>query len=397
MSSKQFNIILALGLNSSYDHKAALGAIKFARNRRDWRLFGDDWLFHAAPGRDSRQIDGIIARITSRADLERLQAYSAPVVDIAGTLTDDAVSSAVNDDRLTGYMAGRHLLSRGYRNLVFLGFENCAWSENRLEGIRDAQLESGDCTVAVTCLEQIDAKRETGLGALAGWLAGLPFPCGLFAANDALGYKVILAAAVAGIAIPEQLAVIGVDNEEVYCELAQPSLTSIPCDCEKIGGEAAALLARILDGETAPPAVAVTPWPIVRRESTNLMVGDDQLIREVKKFIRANIGKGINVSDIVAAFPLSRRALEMRFSRSGERTIHDEILAVRLEKACRLLEEGKNATEAAFGSGFATNQHFHHVFKKHLRMTPTAYTDRLRKRKVKIKHGDSTFLPIAPV
>ncbi len=397
MSSKKLNITLALGLNENYEHKAALGAIKFARTREDWRIYGDDWLFDITPGSDKHKIDGIIARITDETDLERLKSYKVPVIDIAGSFDDREIYSVLNDDRLTGFMAGRHLLSRGLKNLIFLGVKDRAWSENRLDGIRDSQLESDDCTLRIQHVDPSWAGRETNLSALVKWLKTLDFPCGLFAANDNLGYKVILAAALAGITMPDQLSVIGVDNEEVFCELAQPSMTSIPCDCEKIGSEAAAILARILDGETVQRSTMITPWPIVKRDSTNIMIGDDQLIRDVKKFIRANIGKGINVADVVAAFPLSRRALEMRFNRSGDRTMHDEILSVRLEMACRLLEEGKNATEAALGSGFATNQHFHHVFKKYLRMTPSAYCDRLHKRETKIKQGDAKFLPIAPV
>lgn len=397
MSGKAYNITLALGLDKSYEHKAALGIIKFAATRGDWRLFGDDWLFHLAHRYDDCRVDGIIARITQPADMERIKAYNVPVVDIAGAFEDSRIYSALNDDRLTGYMAGRHLFSRGLKNLAYLGAKESAWSDNRLKGIRDALRENNGGSLVVMDMDFAWMERAIDLAALIDWLRGLSFPCGVFAANDVIGYKVILAASLAGIAMPEQLAVIGVDNEEVLCEMARPSMTSIPCDCEKIGSEAAALLAGILDGRQVPRSTIVSPSPVVMRDSTNIVIGDDELIRDVKKFIRLNVEKGINVADVVAAFPLSRRTLEMRFNQSNGQTIHDEIRLVRLEKACRLLKEGKNATEAAFGSGFTTNQHFHHVFKKYMRMTPTAYCDRLCKRKPRIKNSGSTFLPIAPV
>lgn len=392
------NVTLALGLEDSYEQKAALGVIKFARSREDWRLFAGDWLTPAAPGRPARRTDGIIARITHPSQLERLKAFRVPVVDIAGAFDDPAIMTVHNDDRLTGFMAGRHLLSRGLRNFAFVGICGGAWSDERLAGMTDALAESGEGTLGVKKLEPSWSEKGTYLTRLAKWLRELPAPCGVLAANDMLGYKVVLAAAASDIAIPEQLAVIGVDNAEVFCELARPSLTSIPCDCEKIGAEAAGLLARTLAGEPAQRHSVVSPWPVVTRDSTDVMIGDDRLLREVKKYIRANIDRGINVADVVAAFPLSRRTLEMRFNRSGDRTLHDEILSARLEKACRLLEEGKNATEAGLGSGFASNQHFHHVFKKFMRMTPTAYSNRFRKRDAgKSKRGDASFLPIAPV
>lgn len=398
MAKTHYNITIALSLKGGYEHKAALGAIRYARTREDWRLFGSDWLLDTMPRHARYKPDGIIARITRPEDLERLKSYRVPVVDIAGAFDDPAVVTVHNDDRLTGYMAGRHLLSRGLKNFLFVGIAGHAWSEKRLEGMRDALAESGEAALTVKALKPTWAEGETKIAPLAREFRQLALPCGVFAANDLLGYKVTMAAATAGLAIPEQLAVIGVDNEEVYCELAQPAMTSIPCDCETIGGEAAAALDRILSGETPHQRTAISPWPVVARSSTNIMVGDDSLIREVKKYIRQNIAKGINVADVVKAFPLSRRALEMRFNRSGDRTLHGEILAVRLEKACRLLEEGRNATEAALGSGFVTNQHFHHVFKRYMRMTPTAYSDRLRKRDaVHSKRNEATFIPFAPV
>lgn len=397
VTEERHTIVIALGLDDMYEHKAALGAIRFAKTREDWQLSGAEWLSRRR--RDRRRVDGIIARITSSKELERLKSHQVPVVDIAGSIDDPDVITVLNDDRLTGYMAGRHLLARGLEAFFFLGVEGETWSDKRLDGLRDALSEAaGEVRLIERRVDRSWLERGGNLAELAEWAGKLPRPCGVFAANDNLGYKAIAAAALAGLSVPDDLAVIGVDNDEAFCELALPPMTSIPCDCEKIGAEAAGALCAALRGERSAGRTVIAPWPVVTRSSTDIRIGDDQLIRDVKNFIRQNVGKGINVADVVAAFPLSRRALEMRFNRPGGRTLHDEIRAVRLEKACRLLEEGRNATEAAIGSGFATNQHFHHVFKKYMRMTPTAYSNRVGKREAsKARRSEAAFLPIAPV
>lgn len=376
MTKKQCNIGLALGLNERYDHRVAIGVIKFSRSRPDWRLFGNDWLFHSGllQKRELRP-DGVIARIADRGALHRLKEYGIPVVDIAGSYDDAELPQVVNDDFLTGHMAGTHLLSLGFQNFAYVGVDEAAWSHRRADGMRQAIRETlGGAELATYSVGISWLRRDRSLGGLTKWLRRLPLPCAVLAVNDLIGYRVALAAAMAGLAIPGRIALMGIDNEEVYCELSQPPLTSITCDCERIGWEAATLLARMLDGEDAALRRSVVPpLRVEPRASTDIVLGEDSLVRNIRNFIRANAKKGINVADVAAAFPLSRRALEKRFKNAENRTIHEEILARRLECALRLLEAGESATAAAYGSGFATVQHFYHAFGKAYRMTPMAY------------------------
>lgn len=374
MSKKQWNIGLALGLNERYDHRVAIGVIKFSRSRPNWRLFGNDWLFHSGLLRKrGLRPDGIIARIADRGAQNRLKEHGIPVVDIAGSYDEAELPQAVNDDFLTGHMAGKHLLSLGFQNFAYVGIDEALWSRQRGEGIRQAVWEALGVEPAAFSVGISWLRRDYSLVGLTKWLQRLPLPCAVLAVNDLIGYRVSMAAAVAGLAIPRQIALMGIDNEEVYCELSQPPLSSIACDCERIGWEAAALLARMLDGEEAARQVVVPPLRIEPRESTNIVLGEDSLVRDIKNFIRANARKGINVADVAAAFPLSRRALEKRFKNAESRTIHEEILTQRLECALRFLAAGESATAAAYGSGFATVQHFYHAFGKAYRMTPMEY------------------------
>lgn len=372
MAGKMFNISLALGWNERYDHKIAVGIIKYSRGRDDMRLYGNDWLFQNARD-DTAKPDGIIARITSREDFTRLQAFQAPIVDIANAY-DIELPQAINDDHLTGRMGALHLLEKGYPHLAYVDLDDQNWSAKRLQGLREVLRERDlpDNPPVFKAGAQW-SKRPHNLSNLIKWLQRLPLPCGIMAANDLLGYRVTLAADMAGIRIPDNLGVVGVDNEDVYCELSQPALTSISCDCERIGMEAAGLLWQILAGEDPLRRVVFPPLGINVRESTNIMVGEDKLVRDIKTFIRANIGRGINVADVAAAFPLSRRALEKRFKTGSDVTLHEEIMEVRLQKARDLLASGASVAEASYESGFRTIPHFYHAFKAKHKMTPLEF------------------------
>lgn len=372
MARKIANISLVLGWNERYDHKIAVGIIKFSHQRKDWRLSGNEWLFrHKGPL--GQKADGIIARITNREEHERLLSLGMPVVDIANAYADSDLPRALNDDVMTGSLAAGHFLDKGYPHLGYVGINETSWSNMRMAGMRAAIAGHSDPELYCYNVGLSWLKREPSLAGLAGWLGRIPRPCGILAANDILGYRVTIAAAMAGIRIPDQVGVVGVDNEDVFCELSNPTLTSISCDCETIGLEAASLLARILSGDRSNLHVVVPPLGIAERESTDLRFGRDPVVIAAKKFIYANAAKGINVNDVVAACSLSRRALERRFVKTEGRSLHDAILDVRLENARSLLASGKSASEAGYGSGFRTVQHFHYSFRKQFGMTPMEY------------------------
>lgn len=380
MTRRHFNISLALGLNDRYDHRVAIGIIKFARTRPDWRLVGNEWLLQSTGGRRASRPDGVIARIADHKNLARLLSYEVPVVDIANSYEDAKLPLACNDDFLAGDMAARHFLDKGHRHFAYVGLEDATWSKLRHDGLLQAVREASDGELPVFAAGLSWLRRQPALGGLAKWLARLPKPCAVFTVNDLMGYRVSTAARLAGIRIPEEVALMGVDNEEVYCELSEPRLTSIICDCERIGMEAASLLAQLLDGGDPLRRVVIPPLGIDAKESTDMVFGGDPLIREVRTFIRANVGRGINVADVAAAFPVSRRTMEKRFRDSEGKTVHDELMEVRIERARSLLRSGKSAHESSYGSGFSSVQHFYHAFKRHCGVTPVRYADECAKK-----------------
>jgi LacI family transcriptional regulator len=198
------------------------------------------------------------------------------------------------------------------------------------------------------------------------------------ACNDTVGVKITAACQQVGIDIPNQLAVVGVDNEDVLCELANPTLSSVPCNCERMGYEAAKLLDRAMSGRLRGPGepIRVPPLPIILRGSTEVLAVDDELVARAVRFIRSNMDLSMNVSDVLRAVPSSRRSLETRFRKMMGRTIHDEIRQVRLEHACHLLRTTDlPIAKVALTSGFNSHQRFHSVFCEHLKMLPSEFRD----------------------
>lgn len=349
-----------------------MGIIRFAHQKRNWRLSGNEWLFrHRHP--DGQPIDGVIARITNREEHKRITALGVPVVDIANAYEKIGMPRVVNDDFETGAMAAKHLLAKGYPHLAYVGIDEVSWSLARKNGLLQVMRDTGgdkphSLSVGISWL-----RREPSLAGLTKWLQRLPLPCGIMAANDILGYRIGIAAAMAGLGVPKQLGIIGVDNDDVFCELSEPAMDSISCDCERIGMEAASYLHRILSKEAPTRQMVVSPLGIVERQSTNILLGRDKVVSEAKKFIFAHVGDGIDVSDVVAACNLSRRALERRFQRVEGHTIHYAIHEACLDLAKSLMIDGMTAGEASYSSGFRTPQHFHHAFKKRFDMTPMQY------------------------
>ncbi len=175
-----------------------------------------------------------------------------------------------------------------------------------------------------------------------------------------------------GIAVPDELAVLGVDNDELLCDLADPPLSSIAVDPEQIGYEAATLLDRMMAGESVPAVeVAVGPIGVVTRQSTDVLAIDDRVISEAVRFIREHACHGINVEDVLAAIPLSRRVFEARFQKYFEITPHEAIVRARLQRARQLLIETDLPLEiVAERAGFHYSEYLSKLFHDRFGIPP---------------------------
>lgn len=323
------------------------------------------------------QGDGVISRVETSRDADRLAALGLPVVDVAGAYRRPGFRHVTNDDFLTGAEAAVHLGSIGFQRFAFLGVSGTLWSEERHRGfLHGLQRDGGPIVPAFArSLSWWENPRESP-AALAGFLSRLELPAVLFACNDTAGLRATELAHCLGIALPEGLAILGVDNEDILCELAGPSLSSIMLDCEAIGFRAAASIDAVLDGSGPAEGsrISIPPREVAERESTRIYSCPDEVVARAVTFIRTRAHEGIDVGDVVRMAAASRRSLEMRFCASMGRTIHDEIVRTRLLRAKRLLKDTSLTMETvSAGSGFGAVQRFHAAFKRVEGMSPGAW------------------------
>jgi LacI family transcriptional regulator len=218
-----------------------------------------------------------------------------------------------------------------------------------------------------------DWEHEQGI--LLGWLKSLPKPVGLMACNDICGREVLQACAAAGLRVPDEVAVVGVDNDELMCELSNPPLSSIALDVENAGYEAARLLDSLMSGHLAGERIVqVEPVYVVTRQSSEIMAPHDPSVATALQFIRNHAGQPIGVPHVVEHAGVSRRTLERRFLSALGRSISSEITQCRLERAKRLLlETDLPSHRVAAGAGFGTIKTFNRVFRRAAGVSPQRF------------------------
>ena len=282
---------------------------------------------------------------------------------------------ATGDDAAIGALAAGHFLRRGFRHAAFAGEETgAAWSRARGAAFRRAWLagRDGGRTFAA-------APGPFGAAALARWLAARPKPLAVFAACDLRAVRVLDACRLAGLAVPRDAAVLGVDDDEIVCETADPPLSSVAVDAEGAGFRAAAALDAAMRGRPAPPPGALVRCAVgvVERASTNRFVGNDGLVASVRGRIAASGGRGLSVASLAKAHGVSGRTLELRFRAETGGTVADALLDTRLARARDLLRTTPFPQERiAAECGFCDASHLSRAFRRRLGALPSAFRAR---------------------
>jgi LacI family transcriptional regulator len=285
---------------------------------------------------------------------------------VAATITRCGFSELQTADAAIARLAAAHLLERGFRHFAFAGFSGCPWSRARAQTFAQTLREHGfRCVRRNATTTAAGRVWEQRPAQLAAWLTSLPRPVGIMACNDVCGCAVLQACRLAGLRVPEEVAVVGVDNDELLCETAATPLSSVTFDLVKTGYEAAALLARLMRSPARHrrQVIPVRPLHVVVRRSTDVLAQNDPTVALALRFIRDHAGQNIGVPDVVATTATARRTLERRFSEHLGNSVHAEIVRCRLERAKRLLLETslprhRVAAEAGFGEPRAMNRAF---------------------------------------
>lgn len=380
-------VALLIESSRAYGRGLLRGIAKYARLHQPWvflheeRAMGDD----APHWFTSGSCDGILARAESSQILARVEALGLPTVDLNGVRPIRGVPMIQTDQHAVAIMAADHLLDRGFQRFGYCGIVGANYSVDRLRYFRAMMRAAGygvhvyeapgPITHSAGVLPR-PASDPADEGKLSQWLRSLPRPIGLLACNDIRGQQVLNACRAEAIRVPEEVAVLGVDNDELLCELSVPPMSSIIPNTHRIGYEAAAILDAMMTGDGPPPAEAtyVEPIGVVTRASTDVVATDDDVVAQTLHFIRHHACEGIDVHDIVAHLAISRSTLERRFARVVGHSPKDEIVRVRLDRVKQLLVESDFTLErVAEMAGFKHHEYLSTLFRSRVGITPGAF------------------------
>ena len=318
--------------------------------------------------------------------IDPLRQLGVPCVDVRCSRSFKGIPQVETDDREVSELAFEHLWERGFRRFAFCGFQFAHYSDARLHFFRELVAEAGCPLTAYETPGKRDAPlsslEESGvvdLEAMSAWLASLVPPTGLFVCNDIRGQQVLNACRGLGLIVPDDVGVIGVDDDDAICPLSDPPLSSVRPDAEQVGYRAAEVLDSMMDGKPTPTAVEyISPKDVVQRMSTQVIAVEDREVARVCRFIREHACDGIDVNDVAEFTTLSRRQLERRFRSELNRTLHEEITAVQIAKVKQLLLETNMPLEQlAPLAGYTHKESLSAVFKREVGETPGAYRRRV--------------------
>lgn len=382
-------VALLIETSRTYGRGILQGIAQYAHLHGPWSFFTVERELHSGipAWLNTWQGDGVIARIEDRAMAARLRRLGCPVVDVLGQARFAGIPAFDTDARAVARLAADFFFRAGFAHFAYSGYPGLPFSDRRGDAFRDCLRERGQDLLELPGLPpqpkrgDIQAVEQHALSALrrtADWIRAQPRPLAVFACNDVRAQQVLNACRESGLRVPEDVAVMGVDNDDVLCNLCDPPLTSIEPDTARLGHEAARLLDRLMRGErAAAPFTSIPPSRLVERTSTDIIAIDDPVMAQAVRFIRNEIGRGIAVKDVLAHVARSRTDLERRFHRWLGASIHDELLRRRLERVRALLEESSLGLQAiADRSGLSTAAHLCRLFQQHFHLTPSEYRRR---------------------
>jgi LacI family transcriptional regulator len=370
-------VALLIETSNAYARGLLRGIVAFIRERGTWTVHlsehtrGDkapSWL-------SSWDGTGIIARIENPAIAEALRSLKVPIVDVSAARLIPSLPWFETDDGAIAHLGAEHLLERGFQSFGFAGDNRFNWSKWREEHFVNSLRASGhSCSVFPGPRRSTRGDAEE-TSELADWIRTLPKPVGVMACYDFRGQQVLNACRRIGMAVPDEVAVIGVDDDELLCELSNPPLSSVIPNTYRTGYEAAALLDEMMAGRKIKgEAHLIAPLGVSTRQSTDVLAIHERNIARALHYIRNNASKGINVQDVIKAVPQSRRLMEKRFMKYIGRTPHQEIIRVQLERVKQLLTQTDlSLDEIAARSGFAHVEYLSVAFKRELGMPPSKF------------------------
>ncbi|MBM3792425.1 MAG: helix-turn-helix domain-containing protein [Acidobacteria bacterium] len=385
---KSPKILLLITPARAFDRGLLQGIARYAAEYGPWTFYREpphyqvlDWKKKVSDRLRSGHVDAIIMREPER--IEEIIQYGIP--GICAPVTKQRIEGFINvaiDNDAVGRLGAEHLIQCGFRHFAYCGFRGIYWSLQRGEAFAESLRQAGrPCHV----YQPPTSKKVHGLWEkeeplLVDWLRSLPKPVGIMTCNDDRSQHVLDACHAAHLHVPGEVAVVGVDNDEFICRLANPPLSSICLNPEKLGYRAAYLLDRVMRRERTDETVVVgEPTHVTARGSTNILLVEDQDMAKALRFIREHADRPLQVDEVADAVAVSRRTLQHRFARAVGRSIHAHILRERVNRIIQMLVEtdlpvARIADELAFSSPKQLDR----VFTRFQGVPPTVYRSRHR-------------------
>jgi LacI family transcriptional regulator len=394
---KMKKVLLVIEASGSYGRGLLRGVANYSRLHGPWSFFRDfpEPNFYLEPGFYSEtgnsispkkknkrakrfeklDIDGIITR-----DPRAITGKSAPsIAAVHLKLGLNDVPSIIPNNKMIGKMAAEHFLDRGFREFAFCGFENVYWSDQRFLCFSKFLRERGyEVSRYVPESNKRFRFREDELPSLANWLNTLAANTGLLVCNDNRAQQVMDACRVGDIRVPQDIAVLSIDNDELVCDLADPPISSIELNAEQAGYEAAETLDRMMNGERFENyRIEVKPVRVVTRRSSDILSISDPDVLDALYYIRNNSKRAVSVDDVVEEVAVSRRVLERKFRNILSRSILDEIRLARAREIQVLLTTtNMSIMQIAAELDFSTSKQICRLFKKEYKISPMSYRKR---------------------
>ncbi|MBI5686275.1 MAG: DNA-binding transcriptional regulator [Verrucomicrobia bacterium] len=383
-ASKRPQIALLVDTATDWGRRIIRGIARYAQERGGWHLWLEQRCQHA-PGRlpPGWRGEGIIARVADRSLARHLSASGSIVVNVSAARIPGVNFPTVTADlAVAARLAVEHLLNQGFRNFGYFAPLGLSYVEDHYESFVQTLAKAGhSCSLlAARRGSSPHAKWRERQKDLQRWLQSLPKPVAVLTWTSERGREVLHACRELGLLVPEQVAVLGGDEDVLLCQTSNPPLSAVALTSERIGYEAAALLDRLLKG-ARPPAerILIEPTRVVVRQSTDTLAINDRHIAQAIGFIRNHAAEPIQVSDILRVAAMSRSSLERRFQQTLGRSPAEEIRRVRLERAKQLLADtDMPVPDVADASGFQSREYLAYAFKRVTKMTPREYRARVR-------------------
>lgn len=378
-------ILLLTDFSSGYGRSLLESVVRYARAFGPWafyrmplyfrELYGDEGVVEWAKKWGA---DAIIAQLTD-VNLNVLNQLNIPIIVQNYKERYPGISNLTGDYFGTGLMAADFFLRKGYKSFAYYGFMDTVWMRERGEGFKKGLISKGYRVYAFDNREQIlSEKWSFNAEHVSKWLLNLPKPIALFACDDYYALQITEVCKMYDINIPNEIAVLGVDNDQLLCNISDPELSSIELDIENGGYEAGRLLHQFIEKKNAPPVdIIIKPVRVIARASTERFAVSDKYIEQILHYIDKNYPNPLSVDDLTLQIPISRRVLEKKFKSETGMSVYQYLQELRIEKFANLLiTTDLPLVEAAANAGFTDYKNISRIFVKIKSMTPLQYRKR---------------------